>query len=102
MGNTQYHSTALQGETIRQFPSPQAAYQEPTWRANNRIEEDDIVQGHIFWLPPEEELPERAVRIVRGKGTIQDGIYSHPVVITSRPAERGHTVHFQLVRLQRF
>jgi len=48
-------------------------------------------------LPSEENVPERAVRVVRGKGAVQDGIYSHPVVITSRPAEGGHVVHFHLI-----
>jgi hypothetical protein len=57
----------------------------------------NVVQGHVFWLPAEEELPPRAVRRAHGKGAVEEGIYGHPVVAVSRPAEESHTVHIQLV-----
>jgi hypothetical protein len=56
-------------------------------------------QGRIFWLPPKIDLPERAVRRAHGKGAIEDGIYDHPVVVVSRPAEESHIVHFHLVSM---
>jgi len=101
MRTTHNRSTAFLRETIRTPPSPRQDYHESEGRADNRVEESEIVPGRIFWLPSEENVPERAVRVVRGKGAVQDGIYSHPVVITSRPAEGGHVVHFHLVRSHR-
>ncbi|KAF1839146.1 hypothetical protein BDW02DRAFT_487135 [Decorospora gaudefroyi] len=56
----------------------------------------DAFQGCVFWLPCEEELPSRAVRRAHGKGIVE-GIYGHPVVVVSRPAEESHIVHFQLI-----
>lgn len=50
-----------------------------------------------MWLPAAEDLPERAVRRAHGKGAVEDGIYNHPVVIVSRPAEDEQAVHFHLV-----
>lgn len=62
------------------------------------VEDADVVQGRIFWLPAEKDLPGRAVERVNGKGAVE-GIYGHPVVIVSRPAEDSHTAHFQIVSL---
>lgn len=62
------------------------------------VEEGDIVQGRIFWLPPKSELPERAVRRAHGKGVVEEGIYNHPIVVISRPDEERNMVHFHLVR----
>lgn len=61
-------------------------------------EDADVVQGRIFWLPAEEDLPKGAVERVHGKGVVES-IYGHPVVIVSRPVEDSHTAHFQIVSL---
>lgn len=61
------------------------------------IEDDDVQQGAIFWLPSKESLPRYAVRRAHGKGAIEDGIFQHPVVIISRPKEERQIVHFNLV-----
>lgn len=53
-------------------------------------------------MPSGKELPEQAVRPAYEKGPIDDSIYSNPVVIISRPAHGGHTIHFQLVSLHCF
>jgi hypothetical protein len=63
------------------------------------VDDAQFSQGRIFWLPPKVELPERAVKRAHGKGTIEDGIYDHPVVVVSRPAEESHIVHFHLVSI---
>jgi hypothetical protein len=60
-------------------------------------DEKDITQGRVCWLPPKEELPERAVRRAHGKGAIEEGIYNHPIVVVSRPADEHDIVHFHLV-----
>lgn len=75
----------------------QTSQQALTERVESDVEEADIVPGRILWLPSREVLPDRAVRRVRGKGAIEEGIYSHPVVVLSRPADESHTVHFHLV-----
>ncbi|ORY11169.1 hypothetical protein BCR34DRAFT_466426, partial [Clohesyomyces aquaticus] len=59
--------------------------------------ETEIVQGRILWLPPKEELPERAVRRAHGKGAVEEGIYNHPVVILSRPRNDKDFVHFHVI-----
>jgi hypothetical protein len=79
-----------------------ASGQANTVTGGRRIEERDIVPGRIFYLPPRKELPGRAVRRVTGYGSIDEGTYSHPVVVVSRPADEGHLVHFQLVRISRY
>ncbi|KAF2742501.1 hypothetical protein M011DRAFT_371068, partial [Sporormia fimetaria CBS 119925] len=61
------------------------------------VEDDEVVQGRIFWLPSKEELPPKAVRRAHGKGAIEEGIHNHPVVVVSRPAEEGSIVHFHLI-----
>ena len=55
------------------------------------------VQGRVLWLPAKEDLPERAVRRAHGKGAIEEGIYNHPVVVVSRPAEDSDVIHFHLI-----
>lgn len=68
-----------------------------TERNKRRIDSSDVVQGHIFWLASKKELPKHAVKRAHGKGAVEEGIYNHPVVVTSRTAEEGHLVHFHLV-----
>ncbi|KAF2127347.1 hypothetical protein P153DRAFT_268634, partial [Dothidotthia symphoricarpi CBS 119687] len=68
-----------------------------TEQIEKRLDERDVVQGRVFWLPSREELPERAVRRAHGKGAIEEGIYNHPVVVVSRPAEEDNVVHFHLI-----
>lgn len=68
-----------------------------TQKDQKAVEEVDVVQGRILWLPPKEELPDRAVRRAHGKGAVEEGIYNHPIVVISRPADDRHTVHFHLV-----
>ncbi len=63
------------------------------------LESSDFVQGRIFWLGSKDELPERAVKRAHGKGAIDEGIYSHPVVVLARPADEAHLVHFHLVSI---
>jgi hypothetical protein len=70
-----------------------------TQKELRRVDEADVVIGRIFWLPPQEELPPRAVRRAHGKGSVEEGIYNHPVVVVSRPAEEPQVVHFQIVSL---
>ncbi|KAK7181550.1 hypothetical protein DPSP01_008946 [Paraphaeosphaeria sporulosa] len=61
------------------------------------VDEPDVVIGRVFWLPPQEELPPRAVRRAHGKGAVEEGIYNHPIVVVSRPAEEPQVVHFHIV-----
>jgi hypothetical protein len=61
-------------------------------------EDADVVQGGIFWLPAEEELPRRAVKRVHEKGVVE-GIYGHPVVVVSRPARNSRIAHIQIVSM---
>jgi hypothetical protein len=56
-------------------------------------------KGRILWLPPQKELPKRAVRKAHGKGAVEAGIFDHPVVVVSRPSEESHVVHFLLVSM---
>ncbi|PVH93886.1 hypothetical protein DM02DRAFT_482377, partial [Periconia macrospinosa] len=62
-----------------------------------RVNESDVVQGRLFWLPPKDELHPRAVRRAHGKGAVEEGIYNHPIVVISRPAGESHAVHFQII-----
>ncbi|KAF2662247.1 hypothetical protein K491DRAFT_710191 [Lophiostoma macrostomum CBS 122681] len=66
-------------------------------KEENTVDGDDVVQGHILWLPPKKDLPERAVRRAHGKGAVEEGIFNHPVVVISRPAEEENLVHFHLI-----
>ncbi|RMZ69480.1 hypothetical protein GMOD_00006296 [Pyrenophora seminiperda CCB06] len=61
------------------------------------IEDADVPQGQIFWLPEEQELPKGAVTRTHGKGIVEEGIYGRPVVVVSRPAGDSHSVHVQLI-----
>lgn len=65
--------------------------------ASQRVEDAQVVQGRILWLPPREDVPDRAVKRAHGKGAIDEGIYNHPVVVTSRPVDEPHVVHVHLV-----
>lgn len=69
------------------------------WTIPNQsaAEDADVVQGRIFWLPVEEDLPKGAVERVHSKGFVE-GVYGHPVVIVSRPAVDSHTADFQIVK----
>ncbi|EOA85830.1 uncharacterized protein SETTUDRAFT_169604 [Exserohilum turcica Et28A] len=60
------------------------------------VKEAHVVQGRVIWLPVEEDLPQGAVQRVNGR-CVDEGIYGHPVVVVSRPAEDSHTVHFQII-----
>jgi hypothetical protein len=58
------------------------------------------IQGKILWLPAREKLPYRAIKTVRpraDKGTVELGVYSHPVVVISRPYDEDNMVHFHPV-----
>lgn len=70
-----------------------------TQKETKRVDEADLALGRIFWLPPKEDLPPRAVRRAHGKGAVEEGIYNHPVVVISRPAEEPQSIHFQIVSL---
>lgn len=72
---------------------PRATTEEP----ERRVEDGDVHQGRIFWLPSKDDLPKGAVKRVRGKGAIEEGIYCHPVVVVSRPAENSRLAHIQLI-----
>jgi hypothetical protein len=69
-----------------------------TTRGFNRyFDESYAVQGRVLWLPAKDDLPERAVRRAHGKGAIEEGIFNHPIVVVSRPAEESNIIHFCLV-----
>lgn len=61
------------------------------------LHDHEVAQGRIFRLPPREELPLNAVRRAHGNGTVNEGMYNHPVVVVSRPEEEPGMVHFHLV-----
>lgn len=92
-----YGNTAP-ASTYTGLQSPRRA---STQKEIRRIEEADIAIGRVFWLPPQEELPARAVRRAHGKGAVEEGIYNHPIVVVSRPAEEPQVVHFHIVSLLR-
>lgn len=64
---------------------------------SKKVDEMDLAPGRVFWLPPREELPPRAVRRAHGKGAIEEGIYNHPVLVVSRPADEPQVIHFHIV-----
>lgn len=66
-------------------------------RTEKRVESEEVVQGRILWLPQKHELPQKAVRRAHGKGAVEEGIYNHPIVIISRPADEDNIVHFHLI-----
>ena len=97
MAGMQKDKNACISYTPQQWMGSDTLQRNLTERNEKMVEKDDVIQGRIFWLASKEELPARAVRRAHGKGAIEEGIYNHPVVIISRPAEEGHLVHFHLV-----
>ncbi|KAF9738781.1 hypothetical protein PMIN01_04064 [Paraphaeosphaeria minitans] len=89
-GNTSPTRTQARAPASRGLPALQKV---PT----RGVDEADVGIGHVFWLPPQEELPPRAVRRAHGKGAVEEGIYNHPIVVVSRPAEEPQVVHFHIV-----
>lgn len=82
-------------------PSPTSIASDNRWsflpKDTKGIEESEVVQGRVLWLPPKDELPTKAVRRAHGKGAVEEGIYNHPIVVISRPADAEEIVHFHLV-----
>jgi hypothetical protein len=82
--------------------SPTSAASESRWsllpKDTKGVDESEVVQGRILWLPPKDELPTKAVRRAHGKGAVEEGIYNHPIVVISRPSDAEEIVHFHLVR----
>ncbi|ORX92744.1 hypothetical protein BCR34DRAFT_250516 [Clohesyomyces aquaticus] len=76
---------------------PAVSRRASTQKEHKTVEDEDVAQGRIFWLPLREDLPERAVKRAHGKGAIEEGIYNHPIVILSRLAADRYIVHFQLI-----
>lgn len=81
----------------KELLTPQPLQRAQTEQLRSSQDDHGIAQGRIMWLPAAEELPERAVRRAHGKGAVEDGIYNHPVVVVSRPADDEQSVHFHLV-----
>ena len=97
MATSQAYSNVHINYMPQQCISSHSFQRASTEKIERRVDSGDVVQGRIFWLPSKEELPDRAVKRAHGKGAVEEGIYQHPVVIISRPAEEGHVVHFHLV-----
>lgn len=91
--SSQYGNTS----PTRTHARPPAPRRASTQKEVKRIDEGDLVLGRVFWLPPKEELPPRAVRRAHGKGAVEEGIYNHPVVVISRPAEEPQLIYFHIV-----
>ncbi|KAJ4294382.1 hypothetical protein N0V90_008072 [Kalmusia sp. IMI 367209] len=91
---TYAHASAPYGNISPTRTHPRRA---STQKEVKRIDESDLVPGRVFWLPPKEELPPRAVRRAHGKGAVEEGIYNHPVVVISRPAEEPQSIHFHII-----
>ncbi|KAF2202446.1 hypothetical protein GQ43DRAFT_369098, partial [Delitschia confertaspora ATCC 74209] len=66
-------------------------------RNDKILEDEDVVQGRILWLPPKHELPVGAVRRAHGRGAIEEGIFNHPVVVVSRTTDEPDAVHFHII-----
>lgn len=81
--------------TTGYLPDPRR--QSSCTRTEKSVESEEVVQGRILWLPQKHELPPKAVRRAHGKGAVEEGIYNHPIVVISRPAEEDNMVHFHLV-----
>jgi hypothetical protein len=88
------------------FIAPYSGTQSPTRAIPQRtsscqksevVNEREVMQGRILWLPMRDELPEKAVRRAHGKGAVEEGVYNHPVVIISRPEDNAGVVHFHVV-----
>jgi hypothetical protein len=97
MAAAEYYSGACMECVPKYLLAPRPLQRAQTEQVVRRSDDHGIVQGRIMWLPGAENLPERAVRRAHGKGAVEDGIYNHPVVIVSRPADDEQTVHFHLV-----
>ena len=61
------------------------------------LEDEDVVQGRILWLPPKDKLPSRAVKRAHGKRGVEEGIFNHPIVVISRPEDEPTVVYFHIV-----
>lgn len=80
-------------------------------RSEAPLQDGDVQQGRIFWLPSKEGISRmaskeklsneglwrREVRRGHSTGAIDEGIYSHPVVVVSRPKKDSRYVHFLLI-----
>lgn len=97
MAAAEYYSGACMEYVPKHLLAPQPLQRAQTEQIGRRRDDHGIAQGRIMWLPAVDHLPERAVRRAHGKGAVEDGIYNHPVVIVSRPADDEQTVHFHLV-----
>ncbi|KAJ4403596.1 hypothetical protein N0V91_006472 [Didymella pomorum] len=97
MAAAEYYSGACMECVPKELLTPQTLQRAQTEQLPRRKDDHGIAQGRIMWLPAAEDLPERAVRRAHGKGAVEDGIYNHPVVIVSRPAEDEQAVHFHLI-----
>lgn len=97
MAAAEYYSGACMECVPKELLAPRPLQRAQTEQIRSRKGEHGIAQGRIMWLPAAEDLPERAVRRAHGKGAVEDGIYNHPVVIVSRPAEDEKAAHFHLV-----
>ena len=97
MANPPHDDGELIEHTSQEWLTSQPISHISTDTNERMLESSDFVQGRIFWLSSKDELPERAVKRAHGKGAIEEGIYSHPVVVLARPADETHLVHFHLV-----
>lgn len=97
MAAAEYYSGACMECVPKELLTPQPLQRAQTEQLRSSQDDHGIAQGRIMWLPAAEELPERAVRRAHGKGAVEDGIYNHPVVVVSRPADDEQSVHFHLV-----
>ncbi|OCK85381.1 hypothetical protein K432DRAFT_283638, partial [Lepidopterella palustris CBS 459.81] len=61
------------------------------------VKNEDVIQGQILWLPPFKEMPAGAVKRIRGKGPVEEGMFDHPLVVCSRPAKKQNLVQFHLI-----
>ena len=96
------YANAHYGNTspTRTHARPSVPRRASTQKDITRVDEADVAIGRVFWLPPKEELPPRAVRRAHGKGAVEEGIYNHPVVVISQPAEEPECIHFHIVRTE--
>ena len=97
MAAAEFYSGACMESVPQHLLVPNILRGVKTEQIRKRTEDVEIAQGRIMWLPPVEDLPERAVRRAHGKGAVEDAIHNHPVVVVSRPLEDEQVVHFHLV-----
>lgn len=69
----------------------------PSQNRRSSVKNEDVIQGQILWLPPFKEMPAGAVKRIRGKGPVEEGMFDHPLVVCSRPAKKQNLVQFHLV-----